>query len=85
MKNAPPKSVGTPQPTRPRGGFFVCGAGIRARAYFPIKRDASRRRFSAARWLCLTSRMNKANARSAAQTQAPMMVIPMIPSKATCF
>ena len=53
--------------------------------YFPINRDASRRRFSAARWLCLTSRMNKANARSAAQTQAPMMVIPMIPSKATCF
>lgn len=51
----------------------------RAKAYFPTRRDASRRRFSAARWLCLTSRMNKAAATTATPTQPPMMMNPVIP------
>ena len=68
-----------PRPTRPHGGFFVCGAGIWARAYFPSRRDASRRRFSAPRWLLFTSRMNRAAATTAAQTHPPMMMNPAIP------
>ena len=43
-------------------------------AYFPFRRDASRRRLAAARLLCFTSRTNKTAASAAAQKHPPMMM-----------